>query len=348
VTIALLLIPRATDTPAQATALQGSVLKPAPAPAFRLTDQWGRTVTLASLRGHPVLLTFLSSICTTNCPLVAEDIHQTLSQLGTAGRGVVAVAISTDPEGDTHASIVKFSQQHHLLHRWLFLTGNRDVLTTVWEHYYVYAAPANAPAAVKDSHTSGTYLIDPQGRWRVLLTGALDVNLLKRDLLVLSGGGPTLVTPRGSPAPQVGHPAPDFALRTPAGGTISLASLRGKTVLVNFWASWCIPCRSEAPRLSHWYSRLHGQGFTVLGVDQQEGASDVNDFVRQFHLTYPVVLDSDAAVDGRYNIVVLPVSFLVGPNGAITAVKPGAVDDSWMRQQVVPLLANGSGRAAGK
>lgn len=341
VAVAFLLIPRPgteTTAPAPQSPLRGTLLKVKAAPAFRLTDQWGKTVTLASFRGHPVLITFLSSICTTNCPLVAEDIHQALDRLGTAASDVRVVAISTDPEGDTPASIVKFSRQHHLLHHWLFLTGSRDALTPVWEHYYVYAAPANAPAALKDSHTSGTYLIDRQGRWRVLLTGALDVNTLVRDLLVLSGRAPTLLLPRGSPAPEVGHPAPDFSLHTPAGRTITLSSLRGKTVLVNFWASWCIPCRSEAPRLSKWYSRLRGQGFVVLGVDQQEGAGDVNDFVRKFHLAYPIVLDSDAAITGRYNVAVLPVSFLVNAKGAIVALRYGEVEDGWVRDHVLPLL----------
>jgi protein SCO1/2 len=342
VAVALLLVPRTETTSATQgpeTVLQGSLLKAQPAPGFRLTDQWDKTVTLASLRGHPVLITFLSSICTTNCPLVAEDIHQALDRLGAAGRDVDVVAISTDPEGDTPASIVKFSNQHHLLHRWLFLTGSRDVLTPVWLHYYVFAAPANAPAAIKDSHTSGTYLIDRQGRWRVLLTGALNVNTLTRDLLVLSGRAPSLLLPRGSPAPEVGHPAPDFALRTPAGRTMALSGLRGQTVLVNFWASWCIPCRSEAPRLAQWYNRLRGQGFVALGVDQQEGAGDVSDFVRHFHLTYPIVLDSDATVTGRYNVAVLPVSFLVNAQGTVTAVQYGGVEDGWVKAHVLPLLA---------
>lgn len=343
--VALLTIPRTTASAPTASAprLEGTVFPPKPAADFRLTDQFGRTVSITQFRGRTVILTFMGAHCTELCPLVAEKIRQSVDQLGAAGSKIAIVAISTDPGGDTRSAVIAFSRAHKLLHRWFYLTGSQARLQPVWRAYYIYVAPPNSPPAIRDSHTSATYLIDKNGNRRVLMAGALNSNLLKRDLLILSGRSLGLARTVGKPVPEVGHAAPDFALKTPSGATIRLSSLRGKTVLVNFWATWCIACRTEAPFLASVYDRLHGQGLVVLGVDQQEGPSDIDSFARRYHLTYPLALDTDAGVDGAYNVSVLPTSFLVNPGGVITAITYGAVDSQFVSGHIVPLLKGQNG-----
>src|SRR5207302_3162703 len=95
-----LMIPRGETAPALSG---GTALPGRPAPDFRLTDQFGRTIRLSHFRGHPVLMTFLTANCRELCPVVAGTIHRSLADLGPAGKGISVLAISTDPEGDTAA-----------------------------------------------------------------------------------------------------------------------------------------------------------------------------------------------------------------------------------------------------
>lgn len=333
---AALMIPRAADQPA--LALAGTVLPQKPAPEFHLADQFGHTVTLAQFRGHPVVLTFVEAHCAEQCPAVVEAIRWTVASLGAAGRSIGIVAMSTDPEGDTPSAIRTFSQEHGMLTRWHYVSGSRAALLSVWRSYYVFAAPANAPPQIRDLHTSATYLIDGQGRERVFMDGKLHTDVLARDLRILAGLPQVAAS---APQPVVGHPAPDFTLRTPAGGSIRLGALRGKVVLVNFWASWCGPCRSEMPRLSGWYRRLHARGLVVLGVDQQEDRSTVAAFLRKLHVPYPVALDESASVSARYNVWGLPRTILVDRRGLISSVAVGPVDGPYLAAHVEPALQAG-------
>lgn len=310
--------------------LQGDVLRPVSAPNFHLTDQFGYSVSLHQFSGHPVLITFLQSHCTTECPLTAETIRRTLAELGPAGRKLVVLAISADPEGDTHASVLKFSREHAMLHRWHYLTASRAALARVWRGYYLFVAPPNAPRSTKNTHTQATYLLDGKGRERVLIVGDPDLATLANDIRILSGlpGDRTLNT--RVPAPAVGHPAPAFALKTLSGRTIRLASLHSP-VLLNFWATWCTACKSEMPLLSAWYRTHHGS-VTLLGIDQQESASSVAAYVRKYHIPYTILLDSDGAVSARYNVSGLPTSLLVDSGGIVRAVHAGTLDGAFLRR----------------
>jgi protein SCO1 len=333
--VAGIVIPRgATAQPV----LAGTVLPPRPAPQFALTDQFGHRVTLAQFRGRPVLVTFMDALCTTLCPLVAETIHRNLAELGAAARDVAVLVVSTDPEVDSPKAVRAFSREHGMLYRWRYLTGSRTILTRVWQHYYIFAAPPNAPAQVRDNHSSGTYLIDAQGKERVFMGGDPDGATLRRDLLILSGLPVSFRGVAGVPAPEVGHPAPTFTLATLASKDLQLASLHGKVVLLNFWATWCKPCKAELPRLSAWYQRLRSRGFVVVGIDQQESAADVAGFVRRLHVPYPIVLDANGAVSDRYNITGTPTTLLLDRRGVIVEVHIGPIDDAYLATHVMPLV----------
>ena len=114
------------------------------------------------------------------------------------------------------------------------------------------------------------------------------------------------------------HPAPAFSLpRLDKPGNLSLASLKGKAVVLNFWASWCAPCRDEAPTLERAWDRYRGQGVVVVGVDQQDVSSDARAFARKHGMTYPLVRDGPGHVVAKYGLTGVPETFFVGRSGKI-------------------------------
>jgi cytochrome c biogenesis protein CcmG, thiol:disulfide interchange protein DsbE len=122
-----------------------------------------------------------------------------------------------------------------------------------------------------------------------------------------------------TPPPKVGAPAPAFSLERLVGkGSLSLASLRGKTVVLNFFASWCDPCKREAPVLERIWRQDRSHNLVVLGVDANDSRGDALRFLRAHDVTYPVVFDHNALVAAnRYDIANLPVTYVLNPKGRI-------------------------------
>ncbi len=122
-----------------------------------------------------------------------------------------------------------------------------------------------------------------------------------------------------TPPPKVGAPAPAFSLpRLDGDGPLSLASLRGKTVVLNFFASWCDPCKREAPVLESLWKQDRADHLVVLGVDANDSHGDALRFVHAHGLTYPVVFDQNALVAAnRYDIANLPVTYVLNSKGRI-------------------------------
>jgi cytochrome c biogenesis protein CcmG/thiol:disulfide interchange protein DsbE len=133
--------------------------------------------------------------------------------------------------------------------------------------------------------------------------------------------------------------APDIDLPRLGGGRASLDDFRGQVVVVNFWASWCDPCRAESPLLQRWHERMRSQGGTVLGVDVRDVSSDAADFIREYGLTYPHLRDVDEEAMRDYDVPGLPETFVVDREGRIAALKRAPVDERFMREAVAPLLA---------
>ena len=134
--------------------------------------------------------------------------------------------------------------------------------------------------------------------------------------------------------------APDFtAPNLSGGGTSSIADFRGKVVVLNFWASWCEPCRDESPLLDRWHTKMSEDGRgTVLGVDVLDVSDDARDFVDEFGLDYPMLRDGEGEVLGRYGVVAYPETFVIDRRGRIVATRRGPVDEKFMRDEVQPLL----------
>jgi len=122
-----------------------------------------------------------------------------------------------------------------------------------------------------------------------------------------------------TPPPKVGAAAPGFSLhRLDGDGSISLASLRGKTVVLNFWASWCGPCKREAPALEQLWRDYRGKGVVVLGVDSGDAASDARRFLSAHEITYPIVTDPNELVAANsYGLPGFPVTYVIDRQGRI-------------------------------
>lgn len=128
---------------------------------------------------------------------------------------------------------------------------------------------------------------------------------------------------------KIGQPAPDFTLRDPDGEAIRLSDYRGNPVIVNFWATWCPPCKYEMPLLEQTYQKHKDAGLVVLAVDVQETAEQVNAYREEMNLSFPMPLDRGGAVATAYRVSGLPTTVFVDADGVVTAIHRGAlVEDS--------------------
>lgn len=144
----------------------------------------------------------------------------------------------------------------------------------------------------------------------------------------------------GPPPPRAGASAPAFEAPTPDGAArISLESLRGKVVLVDFWATWCPPCVASMPVLERLHQRLGPKGFTVIGVNAEAGEeATVRAFLRDEGLTLPVVMD-DGRIAARFGVFSYPTSFLVGRDGAVRSVHRGVAREAALEAEIEAALA---------
>ena len=126
--------------------------------------------------------------------------------------------------------------------------------------------------------------------------------------------------------------------RLEGGGRSGLASHAGKVVVLNYWASWCEPCREESPLLEHWHKRISREGGLVLGVDVLDVTSDAVDFVREYGLSYPMLRDRDGESLRSFGVIAYPETFVIDRRGRIAASRRGPVNEAFLRKEVLPLL----------
>ena len=141
-------------------------------------------------------------------------------------------------------------------------------------------------------------------------------------------------------APIAGYLAPEFTLNDTVGDAVSLSDYRGRPVVLNFWASWCPPCRAEIPHFQEASVKYNGQA-AILGVDQGEPQTVVADFGAALGVSYPLLLDADNAVNREYGVTALPTTVFVGADGVIREVYTGIVNGAVLQDRIERLLSEG-------
>jgi cytochrome c biogenesis protein CcmG, thiol:disulfide interchange protein DsbE len=144
---------------------------------------------------------------------------------------------------------------------------------------------------------------------------------------------------KGSTKIAVGEPVPDKVLPAlPGPGNGSIAEERGDWVLVNLWASWCIPCREEAPVLERFYRQERGRHVTVVGINVQDNQDDALAFLHSHPTTYPQLRSVGNERSAAFGSIGVPENFLVDPRGRLALILRSPVDEEILRQQVLPLI----------
>ena len=168
--------------------------------------------------------------------------------------------------------------------------------------------------------------------------------LLVVSLTILALLGLLLFGLRKNPGAEIGGavplsgPAPDFAVTTLDGKPLKLSDLRGQLVVINVWASWCVPCRQESAELNRAYARYQGRGVAFVGIAWNDLESDARQFVQEYRVPYPVALDQAGRVSIDYGITGVPETFVVDREGRFVQKWVGPINAGQLAGLVDPLL----------
>ncbi len=149
-----------------------------------------------------------------------------------------------------------------------------------------------------------------------------------------------LLLPLAAPAGEVSGPAPDFTLRSNTGKNLKLSDFRGQVVLLNFWASWCGPCRQEMPLLEKLYQRYRKLGFTILGVNVEEDSRQAKRMLKEIRVSFPILFDTQSKVSELYHVSAMPSTVIIDRDGNMRYLhkgyKPGeeAVYRKWVKKLI--------------
>ena len=128
--------------------------------------------------------------------------------------------------------------------------------------------------------------------------------------------------------------APDFSLRDLNNQPLDLANYRGKVVLLDFWATWCTPCRGEIPHFVEFQDKYRDQGLQVIGISMDDGPKPVREFYQEFKMNYPVALGNEKVAEAYGGVLGLPVTFLIGRDGRVAAKYVGEGQISTLKQAI--------------
>lgn len=301
---------------------------------FDLMDQAGHPFNAASIAGKNVVIAAFHTTCHETCPLYTALFLQLVKRVPPT---VMLVEVTTDPTVDSPPVLSDYSTQ--IGASWTFATGTTDQVSGFWKQFAVELSSG-------DTHTSSMVLVDRHGYVRLVYRGVPDVGsnippalvttLSAQGLRELASGGDGWGAPDvlealvaiGAPQqsqPAAGGKAPNFTLSSTDGTTVSLASLAGKPVVINFWRSDCPPCRAEMPLLQQQVgtqSRVQ-----LVLVNWGESPDVARAFLTRVGVHDPALLDSDLSVGRAYGVAALPTTVFVRSDGTIDRRQIGQLDD---------------------
>ena len=310
-------------------------------PAFDLVDQAGRAFTLEAIAGKDVVIGAFHTTCHETCPLYTA----LFMQLARQTRGSVILAeVTTDPTTDTPATLSTYAQR--LGAGWTFATGGTAQVSSFWK-------PFGVELAAGDAHTSTLALVDRHGYIRLVYRGVPKVgndvppsilgSLSDKGLNELASGGDgwgapdvlqalSVIGRTEAPPLAAGGRAPDFALASTAGGTVKLSGLLGKPLVINFWATYCPPCKAEMPVLDK--AVASHREVTLVLVNEGEGAAAALAFLAGLGIHRPALLDTDLAVGRAYGMSALPMTVFVRSDGTIDRRQVGQLDEGVLASEL--------------
>jgi cytochrome oxidase Cu insertion factor (SCO1/SenC/PrrC family) len=316
-------------------------------PAFSLVDQASQPFSLPSSSGKALVIAAFHTSCHETCPLYTALFFQLSKGVHP---GVTLAEVTTDPATDTPGVLTDYA--HRIGAGWTFATGSPDALTAFWK-------PFGVELATGDVHVSTLALVDRHGYVRLVYRGVPDIGsamppeliptLSAQGLHELASGGDgwgapdvlqALLTIAGpqQPTPSAGGKVPDFTLSATDGSQVSLADLAGKPAVINFWATFCPPCRAEMPLLQ---KRVGPQsGVQLVLVNEGESRQAVRDYLDGLGLHNASLLDSDLRVGHALGAIALPTTVFVRADGTISARHIGQLDDAVLVAEISNLSSH--------
>lgn len=310
-------------------------------PTFDLQDQAGRGFNPVVIADKDVVIAAFHTTCHETCPLYTALFFQIEKKMPD---GVMLAEVTTDPTVDTPAVLADYGRR--IGAGWTFATGAAAAVAAFWK-------PFGVELASGDSHVSTLALVDRHGYVRLVYRGVPDVgngippslvtSLSVQGLHELASGGDGWGAPdvlqalltisraeQSSPSP--GGKAPNFALTSTDGTKVTLADLAGRPLVLNFWATYCPPCRAEMPLLQ----RRVAASSTVRLVLVNEGDSRQNalDFLSAVGVQQATLLDSDLSVGRAYGVIALPTTVFIRADGAIASRHLGQLDERVLDAQL--------------
>jgi cytochrome oxidase Cu insertion factor (SCO1/SenC/PrrC family) len=315
-------------------------------PPFELVDQAGRPFLPPSTAGKSLVIAAFHTSCHETCPLYTALFLQLSKGIHP---GVTLAEVTTDPSTDTPAVLTDYA--HRIGAGWTFATGSPNALSAFWK-------PFGVELATGDVHVSTLALVDRHGYVRLVYRGVphvgsamppdLIASLSAQGLHELASGGDgwgapdvlqALLTIAGpeQPAPSAGGKMPPFTLSATDGSRVGLADLAGKPLVINFWATYCPPCRAEMPLLQ---KRAGSQsGVRLVLINEGESRQAARDYLDALGLPEPSLLDSDLSVGHAFGAIALPTTVFVRADGTITARHIGQLDDGVLAAEISSLAS---------